>query len=115
MAVLDHFDSFFEQRVSQRSDVQLKAEEGAADDPPFPTDTCLAVLSATYVLLENCSNKAAYNSSEVGFSTRGLRRLGRGWGVWHRHTRQIAATCTNKECSKNAVSSMYSSCGNMKT
>lgn len=64
VAVLDHFDSFLEQKVSQRSDVQLQGE-GAAQDPPFPTDTCLAVLSATCVLLENCSNKAAYNSSEV--------------------------------------------------
>lgn len=61
VAVLDHFDSFFEQQVSQRNDVQLQA----GDDPPFPTETCLAVLNTTCVLLENCSNKAAYNSSEV--------------------------------------------------
>lgn len=68
MAVLDHFDSFFEQRVSQRADVQLRVADGgggSADDPPFPTAACLAVLSATCVLLENCSNKTAYNSSEV--------------------------------------------------
>lgn len=64
VAVLDHFDSFFEQRVSQRSDVQMQGE-AAAEDPPFPTEACLAVLTATCVLLENCSNKAAYNSSEV--------------------------------------------------
>jgi hypothetical protein len=64
VAVLDHFDSFFEQQVSQRSDVQLQGG-AAAEDPPFPTEACLAVLSATCVLLENCSNKAAYNSSEV--------------------------------------------------
>lgn len=61
VAVLDHFDSFFEQQVSQRNDVQLQA----GDDPPFPKEACLAVLSTTCVLLENCSNKAAYNSSEV--------------------------------------------------
>lgn len=65
VAVLDHFDSFFEQRVSQRSDVQLFSN-GEAPDPAFPTAACLAVLSTTCVLLENCSNKAAYNSSEVG-------------------------------------------------
>jgi hypothetical protein len=64
VAVLDHFDSFFEQRVAQRSDVQMQGVV-AAEDPPFPTEACLAVLSATCVLLENCSNKAAYNSSEV--------------------------------------------------
>jgi hypothetical protein len=77
--VLDHFDSFFEQKVSQRSDVQLQGE-GAAEDPPFPTDTCLAVLSATCVLLENCSNKAAYNSSEVRHTAPGCDLLPR-WAV----------------------------------
>jgi hypothetical protein len=63
---LDHFDSFFEEYTSKRADVQLRVgEEGVEADPPFPTAACLAVLSATCVLLENCSNKAAYNSSEV--------------------------------------------------
>jgi hypothetical protein len=65
--VLDHFDSFFEECISNRADVQLKSGEAdVAADPPFPTDSCLAVLNATCVLLDNCSNKAAYNSSEVG-------------------------------------------------
>jgi len=65
VTVLDHFDSFFEERVSQRSDVQLQGD-GAVQEPPFPTEACMAVLNTTCVLLENCSNKAAYNSSEVG-------------------------------------------------
>jgi hypothetical protein len=63
---LDHFDSFFEEYTSKRADVQLRlGEEGVEADPPFPTAACMTVLSATCVLLENCSNKAAYNSSEV--------------------------------------------------
>lgn len=73
VAVLDHFDSFFEQQVSQRSDVQLQGE-AAAEDPPFPTEACLAVLNTTCVLLENCSNKAAYNSSEVSSCSRNCRQ-----------------------------------------
>ena len=64
VAVLDYFDSFLEQQVSQRSDVQLYSK-GETPDPPFPSEACLAVLNTTCVLLENCSNKAAYNSSEV--------------------------------------------------
>lgn len=64
--VLDHFDSFFEQHISKRADVQLKlGEEGVDADPPFPAEDCLAVLGATCTVLENCSNKAAYNSGEV--------------------------------------------------
>jgi E3 ubiquitin-protein ligase HUWE1 len=71
--VLDHFDSFFEEYTSKRADVQLRlGEEGVQADPPFPTAACLAVLSATCVLLENCSNKAAYNSSEVRFDSNGF-------------------------------------------
>jgi hypothetical protein len=70
--VLDHFDSFFEEYTSKRADVQLRlGEEGVEADPPFPTAVCLAVLSATCVLLENCSNKAAYNSSEVRCNSSG--------------------------------------------
>lgn len=63
---LDHFDAFLEECTTKRADVQLKlGEEGVPSDPAFPIDSCLAVLNATCVLLENCSNKAAYNSSEV--------------------------------------------------
>lgn len=64
--VLDHFDAFLEKYVSTRADVQLKlGEEGEVEDSPFPTDDVLAVLRATCSILENCSNKGAYNSSEV--------------------------------------------------
>lgn len=63
VAVLDYFDGFFEQQIAQRSDVQL--QDQAVQDPRFPTETCLAVLHTTCVLLENCNNKAAYTSSEV--------------------------------------------------
>eukprot|EP00882_Tetradesmus_deserticola_P034397 GHRQ01039440.1.p1 GENE.GHRQ01039440.1~~GHRQ01039440.1.p1 ORF type:complete len:219 (-),score=90.14 GHRQ01039440.1:148-804(-) len=65
VSVLDHFDSFFEEFTSKRADVQLRlGEAGVEADSPFPTTGCLAVLSATCVLLENCSNKTAYSSSE---------------------------------------------------
>lgn len=64
--VLDHFDELLEQHVSSRADVQLRVgEPGVPTDPPFPTDSCVALLATTSVLLENCSNKAAYNSSGV--------------------------------------------------
>jgi hypothetical protein len=37
---LDHFDTFFEEFVSNRADVQLKlGEEGVEEDPPFPSET----------------------------------------------------------------------------
>jgi hypothetical protein len=91
--VLDHFDSFLEQRVSQRADVQLRVQQGAPADPPFPTATCLAVLSATCVLLENCSNKAAYNSSEVGgWAHHGPRRPPAAWRMCDRSALQHPCT-----------------------
>lgn len=94
VAVLDHFDSFFEQRVSQRSDVQMQGE-AAAEDPPFPTEACLAVLSATCVLLENCSNKAAYNSSEVR-TLATSPGAGGGWGppAWSSTVLTSVLPCT---------------------
>lgn len=62
--VFNHFDAFFEEHIKPRSDLQLKVGPAKAD-PPFPVDNCLAVLRATAVLLEHCSNKQLYNSYEV--------------------------------------------------
>ncbi len=64
-AVLNHFDDFFEKHIKPRADIQLKGAEGSAGDPPFPAATCLAVLKATAVILENCGNKHLYQSYEV--------------------------------------------------
>lgn len=64
MPVFNHFDAFFEEHIKPRSDLQLKVGPAKAD-PPFPVDNCLAVLRATAVLLEHCSNKQLYNSYEV--------------------------------------------------
>lgn len=62
--VFNHFDSFFEEHVKPRSDLQLKTAV-TKPDPAFPVDSCLAVLRATAVLLEKCSNKQLYSSYEV--------------------------------------------------
>lgn len=64
VGLLNHFEAFFDEYVKPRQDLQLKFE-GDAKDPEFPTQNCLEVLKATAVILENCSNKHAYNSFEV--------------------------------------------------
>jgi E3 ubiquitin-protein ligase HUWE1 len=66
VAVLNHFDAFFEENIKGRADLQLKWDAAGEDDPPFPTDNCLQILRVTSLLLENCSNKHIYSSSEVG-------------------------------------------------
>ena len=51
----------------------------ASELPPFPEETCIAILRTTSVILEHCSNKHLYHSSDVS----GARRV---W-VWARSGR----------------------------
>ena len=65
VAVLNHFDAFFEEYIKRREDLQLKWDATGQDAPPFPAENCLQVLRVTSLLLENCSNKHIYSSAEV--------------------------------------------------
>lgn len=67
VALLNYFDTFFEEQIKPRQDVNLKFGDspGGKDDPPFPTLATVAVLKATCIILENCSNKHLYLSYEV--------------------------------------------------
>lgn len=65
MPVLNHFDDFYATRTSNRADVCLYPA-GKQDSTPFPKEECLQVLRVTTLLLDNCSNKHIYTSTEVG-------------------------------------------------
>ena len=62
--LFNYFDSFLEEVVSKRRDLQLDVCSNQQDEP-FPTANVLAVLRTTAILLENCNNKHLYQSYEV--------------------------------------------------
>ncbi len=64
MPALNRFDSFFEERIKPRQDVGLQFADGE-EAGEFPGAACLAILQATNVILDNCSNKQLYGSVEV--------------------------------------------------
>lgn len=61
---LNHFDTFFDERIKARQDISLQFTD-AEDEAAFPSAVCQAILQATSVILENCGNKQLYASVEV--------------------------------------------------
>ncbi len=66
---LNHFDTFFDERIKARQDISLQFTD-AEDEAAFPSPVCQAILQATSVILENCSNKQLYASVEVRYQPR---------------------------------------------
>lgn len=64
--LFNHLDAWLETHIKPRKDLALAAPPSAAPKP-FPTETCLQVLRVTSLLLDNCSNKHMYGSTEVRF------------------------------------------------
>jgi E3 ubiquitin-protein ligase HUWE1 len=64
--VLNHFDDFFAAHVAPRVQLELKRSPALRHPHggPFPSDACLWILRATAVILDNCSNKQLYGSTE---------------------------------------------------
>jgi hypothetical protein len=62
--LFNHFDELLERFLSQRKDVHLKFKDDG-HDTPFPSASILAILRASAIILENCSNKHLYHSYEV--------------------------------------------------
>ena len=62
--LFNHFDAFLEKHTTPRQDLQLDWTDGTPD-PPVPTAEVLAILRVTAAILENCSNKHLYQSTEV--------------------------------------------------
>ena len=67
--LFNFFDAFFERHVQSRSDLQLKSES-AETAPALPSRNLVAILRVTASILENCSNKHLYCSSEVSADMR---------------------------------------------
>lgn len=65
ITLFNFFDDYLEKNVTPRSDLQLDWSDGKAEDPPFPKEEVDAILHTTSVILENCSNKHLYQSTEV--------------------------------------------------
>ncbi len=65
VTLFNYFDSYLEDVVSKRRDLQLDVCSEQQDEP-FPTANILAVLRVTAIVLENCNNKHLYSSYEVG-------------------------------------------------
>ena len=62
--LFNHFDQVLEENVSQRQDLSLKFSEDEVKGP-FPSESTLAILRVSTIILENCSNKHLYHSYEV--------------------------------------------------
>lgn len=100
IGALNHFDAFYEECTKRRADVQLDLP-AATPDPPFPVDSCLAVLAATTAILENCSNKQLWASHEVrcrrhgeGRSARAAMRIAR----LHQHSGSARLPAPSQQC-----------------
>ena len=61
--VMNHFDDFFDAHVKSRKDLQLLALP-SDEREPFPVEACLWILKATNVILDNCTNRHMYESTE---------------------------------------------------
>ena len=70
VALINHFDEFFEKNVRQRKSLSLKIDDAVAspEAEPFPVADCLAILRTTAILLENTTNKHLYQSYDVSGS-----------------------------------------------
>ena len=60
---MNHFDDFFDAHVKSRKDLQLLALP-SDERKPFPLEACLWILKATNVILDNCTNRHMYDSTE---------------------------------------------------
>ena len=60
---MNHFDDFFDAHVKSRKDLQLLALP-SDEREPFPVEACLWILKATNVILDNCTNRHMYESTE---------------------------------------------------
>jgi hypothetical protein len=87
---LNRFDSFFEERIKPRQDISLQPADGE-DAGELPAAACLAILQATSVILDNCSNKQLYGSVEVRSGAAGCR---------HRRDRGGSSAAAHREAGR---------------
>ncbi|KAL6863751.1 hypothetical protein ACP4OV_016654 [Aristida adscensionis] len=65
--LFNHFDTFFENFIKSRRDLQLE-DDFLDADPPFPREAVLQILRVSRIILENCTNRHFYSIFEQHLS-----------------------------------------------